>query len=112
MKMAHLLLEMYCNHVENPEGSCSYNMVRMGIHCFENKCKFLNYTYCPNELAYSGAEGLVSGEDSSVGFGGEMDAELNSNNYETKRQTYLERWEKICQEKINEAYESYMDQKE
>ena len=106
MKMAQLLLEIYC---EETEGHCIYGNDRMGIHCFENKCNYLSYTYSPNELAYSGDKGLVIGEDSFIGFGGEMDADPDKKNYEKERQEYLKMWEEVCKEKIDDAYRSYIN---
>jgi len=106
MKMAHLLLEIYC---EYEEGRCIYGKDKMGVYCFENKCNLLSYTYCPNELAYSGNEGVVLERDSFIGFGGEMDADSNLDNYDKEHRKCLNEWEKVCKEKISDAYESYMN---
>lgn len=107
MRMVHLLLEMYCENNED----CIYSKDKIGIHCLANNCNLLSYTYCPNELSYSGDEGVIWDRDSFIGFGSEMDVALDSKNYEKEHLECLQKWEQICKEKIDDAYVNYMSHK-
>lgn len=112
MKMKHLLLEAYCNCEESDISKCcTEGKNQIGIHCFECKCEFLSYTYCPNELAYASKDGVVVDENSFIGFGGEMDANLDSKDYDSVREDNISLWKKICIQKIAEAYDEYMSKK-
>lgn len=113
MKMKHLLLEAYCNCEDNDTSTCCIDgKNQIDIHCFDDgKCEFLSYTYCPNELAYAGKEGVVVDENSFTGFGGEMDADLDSIDYDSEREDNIKMWEKICIQKIAEAYDEYISKK-
>lgn len=68
----------------------------------------MSYTYCPNEIAYSGNTGLIQGVDDYISFGGEMDAKIDSDGYEFNRNQLLIKWEDICKSKISEAYDEYL----
>ena len=56
MIMKHLIIEGFCEGSENGD-KCSCNgTLKWGIHCFE--CPMFSYTYCPNEIALSNADGM------------------------------------------------------
>ncbi len=108
--MKHLLLEVYCDCEDNDKPPyCLYGIGFQGIHCFDNKCKFLSYTYCPNEIAYSNEIGLIENEENFIGFGGEMDSSYCDNSKYTKhRKLLINQWKCICNKKISEAYNEFM----
>lgn len=106
--MKHLLLEVYCDCKLEIPSYCLNDLnstYRPGSHCFENNCKYLSYTDCPNEIAYAGELGIIETLEDFIGFGGEM--EPNSNDVE-KREFLLTKWRDICRKKISEAHEEYM----
>lgn len=110
MGIKHLLLEVYCD-CEVSKGQtkptyCLNGLNNPGSHCFENECKFLSYTNAQNEIAYVGINGLVDQFDDCVGFGGEMEPELNDAEL---RKRLVSKWKNICKNKIDEAYDEYMN---
>lgn len=116
MKMKHIILEIYCDceAIEKEELPCYsiYKDNELGKHCFESRCKFLSYVDSPNELAYSGDNGIVKEINDFIGFGGEMDTNVENSDYEEIRQKLLTKWGKICRNKISQAYDEYMNEKE
>lgn len=70
------------------------------MHCWE--CSKFSYTYCPNEIAISNEEGIV---ENCVGVGGDMEPTKLE-----KREEYIDIWNDICEKKINEAYDEFMEQ--
>lgn len=109
----HVILEVFCSNgwdedklVLQPE-YCIRGVGNPGYHCFEHKCRFLTYTYAPNELAYSDETGEVPDYDTSVGFGGDMEPKDADNDRIIELK---EVWEEICRKKIKEAYIDYMHQ--
>lgn len=109
MIMKHLILEVYCDcQLENGDKLpyyCLNGINNPGSHCFENACKFLSYTDCPHEIAYSGELGIVESSENFIGFGGEMEPESNDI---SERNVLLSKWNDICVKKISEAYDEYM----
>lgn len=100
MKMKHLIIEGFCDGIENREIYPCNGKLKFGIHCF--KCEKFSYTYCPNEIAISDADGIV---EDYIGFGGDMEPS------ETKRKReYVAIWNKICKEKVNETYDEFIKQ--
>ena len=100
MKMQHLIIEGFCDGNEKLNIYPCNGELRFGIHCF--KCPKFSYTYCPNEIALSNSEGVV---EEYIGFGGIMEPlEVE------RRDEYIEVWNKICKEKIDEAYNEYLRQ--
>lgn len=98
---AHILLEVYCSahwEVNNSQGCCVSPDRQPSYDCLLTKCPYATFTSCENSLCYIG-------EDSSareiIAFGGEMES-LN-------RQDALKIWEQLSKQKINEAYELFMN---
>jgi len=112
MSFVHLMLEVYCGFDYREQDSapepkfCQKGINNPGYHCFQNQCPFVSYTECPNEFAYVGEMSIVKDNESSIGFGGEMEPD---NDKETKK--FLSLWENICKSKIAEAYDEYMSKK-
>ncbi|MBN1054011.1 MULTISPECIES: hypothetical protein [unclassified Clostridium] len=105
MEMKHILLECYCEcKNRNEELPCYKYNNKMGVYCLEHTCKYLSYTESPNEIAYANEHGVVEDELDFVGFGGDMNG-----NDDNKTKELIEKWNKICRKKIDEAYEEYMD---
>lgn len=99
MKMKHLIIEGFCDEDENLNTYPCKGTLKMGVCCFE--CSKFSYTFCPNEIAISDEGGTV---EDCIGFGGDMEP------IETeKREKYVNIWKKICKEKINEAYDEFME---
>lgn len=104
MEMKHIIMEIYCdyqknkNKVQNCKGLC--------IECFSNSCKYLSYTYCPNEIAYSSQSGIVEEVNHYIGFGGEMEPDEYNKLQSVKLKS---KWKEICLKKINETYSEYME---
>ena len=84
MKIKHLLIECFCNYD------------------YKNK-----KTKCPNEIAYTNENGVVEKETDFIGFGNEMEE-----NCIYDKNILIKKWTEICREKINEAYEEYMNNKD
>ncbi len=106
MRMKHVLLELYCdcdikNEKEKPKYCCDF-----GDTCFEHNCQYLSYTYCPNEIAFAGASGVVESFDDCIGFGGDMEPEPYDEN---EVEILLNEWKSICKKKIDEAYDEYIE---
>ena len=99
MIMKHLIIEGFCEGSENGD-KCSCNgTLKWGIHYFE--CPMFSYTYCPNEIALSNADGIV---EDCIGFGGDMEPSESEN-----REQYIAMWNKLCKEKITEAYDEFIE---
>jgi len=111
MAYRHVLLEVYCFYDNRDDKMdavpkyCNYGVGKPGYHCVDNECKFRSFTQCPHEFAYAGAFGEVKGEDSYIGFGGEMEPDRYD---ELERAKLLKLWEQICKKKIDEAYDEYV----
>ena len=102
MKMKHLIIEGFCDGCNKKEIRDIYpckGKLKLGLHCFE--CSQFSYTYCPNEIALSDADGIVK---DWIGFGGSMEPEQVE-----KRNEYIGIWNEICKMKINEAYEQFLE---
>lgn len=98
MKMKHLLIEGFCDAEESVNTFPCKGTLKIGVHCFE--CSEFSYTSCPNEIAISNEDGVV---EECIGYGGDMEPiEIE------KREGDVVRWNKICKEKINEAYDLFM----
>ena len=105
MKMKHLLLEVYCDCKDETKPLyCTHGIGWPGSHCFENNCKYLSYTNCPNEIAYAGTTGVVEKIEHFIGFGGDMYPE---NCDEESERFLIQKWQEICEEKIAEAYKQF-----
>lgn len=100
MKMEHIIVEGYCDGSEKQTIYPCNGVLKMGTHCLT--CSKFSYTYCPNEITISNADGLV---EEYIGFGGNMEP-----NDTEKRNEYILLWNKICKEKIEEAFEEFMRQ--
>ena len=100
MKMKHLIIEGFCDEDENLNTYPCSGTLKLGVRCFE--CSKFSYTFCPNEIAISDEDGTVK---DCIGFGGDMEP------IETeKREKYVNIWKKICKEKMNEAYDKFMEE--
>ena len=100
MKMKHLIIEGFCDGDENQNTYPCNGTLKFGVYCFE--CSKFSYTFCPNEIAISDEEGIV---EDFIGFGGDMEP-----NETEKKEEYVAIWNKICKEKMNEAYDEFMKQ--
>ena len=100
MKMKHLIIEGFCDEDENKNACPCNGALKFGVHCFE--CSKFSYTFCPSEIAISDGEGIV---EEWIGFGGDMEP-----TEQEKKDEYVTVWNKICKEKINEAYDEFMKQ--
>lgn len=110
MIMQHLMLEVYCDHIdEDKKVSCCFKgRGTVGSHCFDEKCQYLSFTETQNELAYVGDFGVVEKSDDYIGFGGNMEP-VDSDH--KKREILIAKWKEICKKKMDEAYDEYMDYK-
>ena len=113
--IVHLILEVMCHYerekdtVNNPIAPeyCINGIDHPGHHCISNTCKYVWFTYAPNEIAYADENGeVIIHESSWVGFGGDMEPD---NLTEEQRMNCKKLWEEICKKKINDAYEEYME---
>ncbi|WP_084159724.1 hypothetical protein [Paenibacillus ehimensis] len=105
----HVILEVFCGYSDENQNEipsfCKRNVGNPGYHCLENKCKYVAYTYAPNEIAYSDDDGEVPNGESWLGFGGEMEP----HNADENRINELKNlWKETCIKKIHEAYDEYM----
>ncbi|GFN30050.1 hypothetical protein [Paenibacillus xylaniclasticus] len=114
MPFTHVIVEVHClNGLDEglkvgivPE-YCTYGVKNPGYHCLKNDCSYVGHTPAPHEIAYSGENGNVK-DDSWIGFGGEMEPEV----YAKSKVNELKRlWKEVCKEKIQEAYDEYMNKK-
>lgn len=101
MKMRHLLIEGYCDGNKMERMTPCKGNLQMGTHCFT--CSKFSYSGCPNEIALSNADGVVETQEDFIGFGGDMEPEIAAD-----RANSINLWNKICRNKIAEAYEIYM----
>ncbi len=110
MKIRHVLLELYCenNNSQSPL-CCKKGIGNPGYHCLSENCPNVSYTYAPYEIAYAGEAGVVPDHKAWVGFGGDM---FPDDLDERKEAELKQLWERICRQKIEEAYEEYMRQRE
>lgn len=107
MKMEHLLIEVYL------EDDVDLNQdLEQGAKLKSLLESSRGYTITEHELVYAGKNGFVHEIEESIGFGGEMDIEGNSEEAIEKRAELINLWNTICREKIDEAYEEYMKKKE
>ncbi|MFD2382167.1 hypothetical protein ACFSWD_13995 [Paenibacillus xanthanilyticus] len=83
---------------------CEYGIKRPGYHCLGNECQFAGHVPAPNEIAYAHENGEV-GHDCWIGFGGDMEPEPYNEQLVAKLK---DTWQKVCKEKVEEAYEEYM----
>ena len=108
----HILLELYCTYEWENTGThtipnfCCYGIGNPGYHCIECQCKYVSYTYAPNEISYAGELGEVQDGDALVGFGGDM---VPIDDSDENIRVRKELWRKICKNKILEAYKEYMN---
>lgn len=100
MKMEHLIIEGFCDAEESESTSLCKGTLKIGVHCFG--CSKFSYTFCPNEIAVSNEEGVV---EECIGYGGDMEPLKIE-----QREEYVLMWNKLCKEKIDEAYDSFMQQ--
>ncbi|KWX81028.1 hypothetical protein JI735_02110 [Paenibacillus sonchi] len=108
MKLRHVLIEVYCeNNTSQPPLCCKDGIGNPGYHCLSENCPNVSYTYAPHELAYAGEFGVVPDSKAWIGFGGDM---FPVDKDENKEAELKELWERICRQKIQEAYEEYMKQ--
>jgi hypothetical protein len=104
--MKHVLLEIYCDYNTENENENPLCCNGIGNACMESNCKYLSYTNCPHEIAFTGSTGVVESFDECIGFGGEMESETNDS---SEREILLKEWKSICKKKIDEAYDEYME---
>lgn len=107
MVMKHLLLEVFCdcNSYDEKPMFCHNGFGEFGQHCFSNNCRFLSYTSCPYEIAFTNKGGVINSQNDWIGFGGDMEPDTNEI---SERNILLSEWERICKKKIQEAYHEYM----
>lgn len=102
MKIKHFIIEGYCDGKECKEELPCKKTLNMGLHCL--KCLNFSYVKCPNEIAITDNEEVVEQLDDFIGFGGDMEPESVE-----EREDYISVWRRICREKIDEAYNEYID---
>ena len=105
--MKLLLLEVYCDCESDKLRPifCCNGKNSPSVHCFKHSCRYLSYSSCPNELAFSNDDGLIENSDYSIGLGGDMLPNcLTEDVYNSCKKT----WKKIAKTKISEAYTMYM----
>ncbi len=100
MKMDHLLIEGFCDGDKNQKAYPCKGTLKFGVHCIG--CPKFSYTFCSNEMAISDVNGVV---EYCIGFGGNMEPTDVE-----KREEYIATWNRICKEKIDEAYDEFMKQ--
>jgi len=108
--MNHLLLEVFCEcEIEKGDSQplfCKKGVGVNGVHCFNENCKYLSYASVENEIAFVGGLGIVESLDNDcIGLGGNM---IPDEVTEKDLEKYKDVWKKICIQKIDEAYETYM----
>ena len=100
----HILLEVYCEWgMKDRLKECDIppcNLLEKipSYQCLFRGCPYVAFTSCENTLCYVGPE---SRAEELISFGGEMGSE----DFE------ISEWKKICIDKINEAYDEYMNKK-
>ena len=102
MRMKHLLIEGFCNGRKTDTGCPCKGKLEWGVHCI--KCSKFSYTYCPDEIALSDANGVV---ERWICFGGDMEPDDWN-----KREKYIAIWNRICKKNIKEAYDEFMKRKQ
>ena len=105
-----VILEIFCSYLWDDKSNseqtfCERGLSRPCYRCLEDKCTYIRYTYAPLEFAYSDETGEIFG-DNCIAFGGEMEVDDNETNISLKML-----WEKICKNKLEEAYKEYMEEK-
>lgn len=104
MRMKHVLLEMYF------EDNLNLEEVLDDSNSFEDLVSSgISFTYADYELAYAGKNGIVHTLEDFAGFGGEMDIEPETENYEAVREELIKKWQSVCQRKIEEAVDEYLE---
>lgn len=106
MKMEHILIELFLDDDVDLNQDLEQGAKLKDLIESSKGCTIVEY-----EIAYAGKNGCVHGVEDCIGFGGEMDIDSNVENASEKREFLVSLWEKICKEKIDEAYEEYMDLK-
>ena len=101
MHYKHIMLEVYCN---KDKGDCDLFSNGVNYHCIINNCKDIKFAPCPNEFSYTDENGIAS---TWIGFGGDMDFSQDDD----QRRKLISKWETICKNKIDNAYERYMSEK-
>lgn len=107
MKMKFLLLELKCTCKQNKPIYCEYGINETDVHCIENKCEFLEYLNCNNELIYSG-NGIIENTESYAN----ITKYLKKIKNKKLRKQNIKKWKEISLKKINEAFYEYMKFKE
>lgn len=64
-------------------------------------CPEFSFAQSENELAVSDDEGVIAELSDWIGFGGDMCPEKNE-------EKWVSIWQRICKQKIQEAYQEYM----
>lgn len=97
----HLLLEVFClKENENvPYDCCSENRIPK-YECLRRKCPYIAFTSCENAFCYADE---YAEANEVISLGGEMLS--NTVDLQTARKI----WQEICNQKIVEAYEVYME---
>lgn len=103
MKMEHILIELFLEddvdlNQDLEQGARLKDLINSSKGC----------TIVEHEIAYAGRNGFVHGVEDSIGFGGEMDIDSTIDHSDEKRDFLISLWEKVCKEKIDEAYEEFM----
>ncbi len=98
MRIKHYIIEGFCDEEPAPSLAC-HGTFRMRSYCFF--CPEFSYAQSENELAVSDDEGVIAELSDWVGFGGDMCPEKNE-------EKWVGVWQKICKQKIQEAYQEYM----
>ncbi|MGC6769394.1 hypothetical protein [Enterococcus sp. LJL51] len=106
-RIKHVLLEIYYQ-----DGLDLNKLFSDETGWEELVAKGVSFTVADYELAYAGKDGIVEKLEDFVGFGGEMDVDLDNKNYEALRKKLLDEWTRISQKKIAEAYSEYMQIRE
>lgn len=102
--MRFLLLEIICTCKENQPEYCEYGINKTDIHCIENRCEFLKYSNCKDELVYS-KDGIIENKS----FCANIKSDLSKIKNKKIREQHIKKWREISLKKINEAFDEYME---
>lgn len=113
MAFTHLIVELHCLYGVGEQeldtqapSFCENGVHKPGYHCLVKNCEFAGHAPAPLEIAYSDECGEVD-SDAWIGFGDDMDPDPYNNKMVSELKSS---WEKLCKDKVNEAYEHYMKQ--
>lgn len=102
-RIKHVLLEVFYE-----EGMDLVKIFRESESFDDFNGTGIGFTYADYELCYAGEHGIVHTLEDFVGFGGEMDINPDTNDYQSHNDQLKKEWEIISRRKIEEAHSEYM----